>query len=77
MLLRDEELASRIRNAVKNGEQATADLAHASHEANALVSDLNSHQIAEKAVAVMDNLNESLEQVHQLLTEVSQLMRRG
>src|SRR5882724_1527108 len=52
MLLRDEAVAGQIREALKNAQQATADLGHASYLADALVSDLNSQHIPQKASAV-------------------------
>src|SRR5882724_2519504 len=64
MLLRDEALASRI-------QQATVDLGHASRQADALVSDLNSHKIPQKAGEVVDNLNDSARQVRQMISEIN------
>jgi phospholipid/cholesterol/gamma-HCH transport system substrate-binding protein len=77
MLLRDEVLAGQIREAVKNGQQATADLGHASRQADALVSDLNSRRIPQKADEVMDNLNDSSRQVRQLIAEISKPNQQG
>jgi phospholipid/cholesterol/gamma-HCH transport system substrate-binding protein len=77
MLLRDEALAGQIREAVRNGQQATASLGHASQQADALVTDLNSRQIPEKADQVMDNLNDSARQVHQLIADISKPDAQG
>ena len=77
MLLRDDALAGQIREAVKNGQQATADLGHASQQADALVSDLNSRQIPQKAGEVMDSLNDSSRQVRQLIAEISKPDQQG
>ncbi len=77
MLLRDQALAGQIRDAVKNGQQATADLGHASQQADALVSDLNSRQIPHKADEVMDNLNDSSRQVRQLIAEINKPDQQG
>jgi phospholipid/cholesterol/gamma-HCH transport system substrate-binding protein len=71
MLLRDEALASRIRETVNNAQQATADLGHTSRQADALVSDLNSRQIPQKAGDVMDNLNDSARQMRRMITEIN------
>jgi phospholipid/cholesterol/gamma-HCH transport system substrate-binding protein len=71
MLLRDEALASRIRETVNNAQQATADLGHASRQADALVSELNSHKIPQKAGEVVDNLNDSARQVRQMISEIN------
>jgi len=77
MLLRDEALADQIRDAVKNAQQATAGLDHASHQADALISDLNSQQIPGKAAAVIGNLNESSQQVRQMISEISKPDSQG
>jgi phospholipid/cholesterol/gamma-HCH transport system substrate-binding protein len=77
MLLRDDALAGQIREAVKNGQQATADLSHASRQADGLVSDLNSRQIPRKADEVMDNLNDSSRRVRQLIAEISKPDQEG
>jgi phospholipid/cholesterol/gamma-HCH transport system substrate-binding protein len=77
MLLRDEAVANQAREAVKNAQQATADLSQASRQANALVADLNSHQIPKKAGEVMDNLNDSSRQVHQLISEIAKPDKQG
>jgi len=71
MLLRDEALANTIRGAIQNAQQATAALNHASQQANAMMSDLNSHQIPKKAEAVIARLDESARQVNQVLSEIN------
>ena len=71
MLLRDEAVAGQVREAVKNAQQATADLSHASQQADALVSDLSSRQIPQKAGEVMDNLGDSARQVRQMVSEIN------
>ncbi len=60
-----------IREPVNNAQQATADLSHASHQADALVSDLNSRQIPRKSGEVMDNLNDSASLVRQVFSEMN------
>ena len=77
MILRDEALARQIRDAVSNGQKATADLARASAQANALVADLNSRQIPQKAAEVMDNLNDATQKVRELMIDISQPDTRG
>jgi phospholipid/cholesterol/gamma-HCH transport system substrate-binding protein len=71
MLLRDEALAGRIRETVNNAQHATADLGHAAGQADALVSDLNSRQIPKKAGEVVDNLNDTVRQARQTITEIN------
>jgi phospholipid/cholesterol/gamma-HCH transport system substrate-binding protein len=71
VILRDEAVAGEIRDAVANGKQATANLAHASQQADALVTDLNSRQIPQKAGEVMDNLKDSSGQVRQLIADLN------
>ncbi|HST11638.1 MAG TPA: MlaD family protein, partial [Terriglobales bacterium] len=70
-LLRDEAMADRVREAVKNVQQATADLGHASHQADAMVSDLNTRQVPQKAGDLMDSLNASARQVQQIISDIS------
>ena len=77
MLLRDEEMAGQVREVVKKAEQAAADLGHASHQADALVSDLNSRQIPQKASEVMDSLNDSARQVNQVISEIAKPDQQG
>jgi phospholipid/cholesterol/gamma-HCH transport system substrate-binding protein len=77
MLLRDEALAGQIRDVIKNAQQATAALGHASQQADALVSDLNSRQIPKKAGEVMDNLSDSTQKVHQLITDIAKPDQQG
>jgi phospholipid/cholesterol/gamma-HCH transport system substrate-binding protein len=77
MLLRDEALAAQIRDAVENGQHATVDLAHASHQADALVADLNSRQIPQKAGEVMDNLTGATKQVRELVEEINKPDKEG
>jgi phospholipid/cholesterol/gamma-HCH transport system substrate-binding protein len=61
MLLRDEAVASQIRDAVKNAQQASADLGHASRQAG----------------EVMDNLRDSSRQIHQVTTEFTEPDQQG
>jgi phospholipid/cholesterol/gamma-HCH transport system substrate-binding protein len=77
MLLRDAAVAGQIRDAIKNAQQATADLSKASSQADAIVSDLNSRQIPKKAGEVMDNLSDSVRQVRQLISEVAKPDQQG
>lgn len=70
-ILRDEVVAGQIRDAIKNAQQATANLGHASQQADAVVTDLNSRQIPQKAAEVMDNLTDSTRQVRQLISEIN------
>jgi phospholipid/cholesterol/gamma-HCH transport system substrate-binding protein len=77
MILRDEALAGQIRDVVKNGQKASADLAHASAQADALVADLNSRQIPQKAADVMDNLNDVTQKASQLMADVSKPDAQG
>ena len=77
MLLRDEALAGQIRDAVKNVQQATADLGQASQQAAALVADLNKQQIPQKAGMAVDNLNQSTQQVHEMLSQINEPDRQG
>ena len=77
MLLRDEATAGQIRDALKNVQQATADLGHASHQADALVSDLYSQQMPQKVGTVVDSLGDPAKQAHQIVSEMAQPDRQG
>src|SRR5262249_51159785 len=71
MLLRDEAMAGRIRDAIEDAQRATTDLAHASRQADTLVSDLQSRQIPRKAGELIDNLNDSAQHVRQVIAEMT------
>jgi len=77
MLLRDEALAGRVRGVVQNAEQASADLKSASRQADSMVSDFNSRQIPQKADKLMDNLNDTVSQVHQVVSEINKPDQQG
>jgi len=77
MLLRDEALEGEVRGAIKNAQQATANLNHASQQVDALISDLNSHQIPKKAESMVASLNDTARQVNQIVSEISKPDRQG
>ena len=56
MLLRDEAVAGQIREAVATARAATADLGQATRKADALMTDLSSRQIPQKAGELVDQL---------------------
>jgi phospholipid/cholesterol/gamma-HCH transport system substrate-binding protein len=76
MLLRDEDTAERLRQTVENARQATSALNHASSQANALVSDLRSRDLGQKAddaivsaEKAVQHIDATSEQLHQTVTE--------
>jgi phospholipid/cholesterol/gamma-HCH transport system substrate-binding protein len=71
MLLKDEALAAQIREAVKNAQQATVDLNHATHQADTMISDLNSQQIPQKAGEIVNNLNQTTQQARQMVAQIT------
>jgi phospholipid/cholesterol/gamma-HCH transport system substrate-binding protein len=77
VLLRDEAVAGQIREAIRNVQLATADLGQTSRQVNAMVSDLNSRQIPQKAEGVLGSLNESAQQVRQMISEIAAPDRQG
>jgi phospholipid/cholesterol/gamma-HCH transport system substrate-binding protein len=77
MLLRDEAAEGQIRESLKNVQQATADLGHASHQADALISDLNSQQIPQKIDAAVENLGDTAKKADQMVSEIVQPDRQG
>jgi len=76
-LLRDEHVADDVRDAVKNVQRASADLREASRQAGALVSDLKSQQIPQRAGEAMDKLNDSAQQLHQVISDTAKPDRQG
>ena len=77
MLLRDQAVEAQIRESLKNMQQATANVGHATHQADALISDLNAQQIPKKIGAVVDTVNDTAKQAHQLVSEIVQPDRQG
>jgi phospholipid/cholesterol/gamma-HCH transport system substrate-binding protein len=77
MLLRDEAVAGQIREAVRNVQLATADVGQVTRQVNAMVADLSTRQLPQKADAVIGSLNESAQQVHQMLAEIAKPDRQG
>jgi phospholipid/cholesterol/gamma-HCH transport system substrate-binding protein len=76
MLLRDEDTAERLRQTVENARQATSALNHASSQADALVSDLRSRDLGQKADDAIvsaknaaQHIDATSEQLHQTVTE--------
>ena len=76
-LLRDEALAGQIRETVTNAQRASTDLGHASQQASALVSDLNSRQIPQKASDLVASLNDSARQVNQVVSDLARPDQNG
>jgi phospholipid/cholesterol/gamma-HCH transport system substrate-binding protein len=78
MLLQDQALAMQIRQTVTNAQQATAGLGHASGQADALISDLQSRHLPQKVDETMDtvksaasSLDESSRQLQQTIAEIT------
>ncbi len=74
MLLRDEALASQIRQAVTNVQQATADVRHASGQVDAMTSDLLFRGVTKKidetigiAKDAASNIDDSAKQIRQTI----------
>ena len=77
MLLRDEAMVGQIREALNNAQQATADLNHASHQADALISGFNSQRMPQKVSGVVDSVNDTARQVNQLVSDIGKPDRQG
>jgi phospholipid/cholesterol/gamma-HCH transport system substrate-binding protein len=76
MLLRDEDTAEELRQTVENARQATSALNHASSQANALVSDLRSRDLGQKAddaivsaKSAAQHIDATSEELHRIVTE--------
>jgi len=77
MLLRDESVATSVRKSVANAQQATSNLEHASSQADAMVSDLESRHLPQKADDAMNvirsatsNIDDGSKQLNQAITQV-------
>jgi phospholipid/cholesterol/gamma-HCH transport system substrate-binding protein len=77
VMLRDDAVADQIRQAVKNAQQASANLGHASQQVDALISDLNSQQIPQKADGVIAGVDGAVRQVNQIISEINKPDRQG
>jgi phospholipid/cholesterol/gamma-HCH transport system substrate-binding protein len=77
ILLRNDAVSGQVQESINNVQLATANLADVTRQAGAMVSQLNAQKLPEKAGAVIDNLNASTQQVHQMLTEINQPDRQG
>jgi phospholipid/cholesterol/gamma-HCH transport system substrate-binding protein len=78
MLLRDQALATQIRQTVSNAQQATVNLGHASSQADALISDIQSRQLPQKVddtlvsvKSAASNLDVSTQQFRQTISEAT------
>src|SRR5262249_4909901 len=72
-----EALAGQVRDAVKNAQQATGNLNHASQQADTMVTDLNSRQLPKKAGEIVDNLNASAKEVNRLVSDIAKPDQQG
>jgi phospholipid/cholesterol/gamma-HCH transport system substrate-binding protein len=77
MLLRDEAVAGQIREAVATARAATADLGQATRQADALMTDLSSRQIPQKAGELVDRLRDSAQHIHQITSDISKPDQAG
>ena len=78
MLLQDKTLEAQIRQTMTNTQQATADLGHASKQADGLISDIASRQFPQKIDDTMasvksatSNLDSTSQEIHQTMAEVA------
>jgi phospholipid/cholesterol/gamma-HCH transport system substrate-binding protein len=78
MLLQDQALAGQVRQTVSNAQQASADLAHVSSQADGLIADVQSRQFPRKideTMAVVKsataNLDATAQQVRKTVAEAS------
>jgi phospholipid/cholesterol/gamma-HCH transport system substrate-binding protein len=76
MLLRDKDAAERIRQTLENARRATSALNHASSQADALVSDLRSRELGQKADDAIvsarnaaQHIDATSQKLHQTLAE--------
>lgn len=83
-LLRDETMATSIRQSIANAQQATSDLKHASSQADAMVSDLESRDLPQKADDSINNIKSAttdidgdLNRLNQAIAEVMKPDKNG
>jgi phospholipid/cholesterol/gamma-HCH transport system substrate-binding protein len=76
MLLRDQTLASQVRQTLTNVQQASVDIGHASSQANALISDIQSRNFPRKIDGTLasvssaaSNIDASTSQLHQTIAD--------
>lgn len=72
MLLHDPATEAQVREALKDVQRTTADVGNASHQADAMISDLNAPQIPQKAGVTMDCVDDSVKQANQMVAEIVQ-----
>ena len=77
MLLRDEAVAGQIREAVATARAATADLGQTTRKADALMTDLSSRQIPQKAGELVDRLRDSAQHIHQITSDIAKPDQAG
>jgi phospholipid/cholesterol/gamma-HCH transport system substrate-binding protein len=71
MLLRDDAVAGQVREAVAHAKAATAGLEAATRNVDALMTDLTSRQIPQKAGELVDRLRDSAQHIHQITSDMS------
>jgi phospholipid/cholesterol/gamma-HCH transport system substrate-binding protein len=78
MLLRDQALADQVRQTVTNVQQASADIGHASRQANWLLSDIQSRNFPQKIDGTLasvssaaSNIDASASQIHQTIADIA------
>lgn len=84
MILQDQGLATQIRQVVANVHQATGDLDHASHQADALISDFQSRHLPAKVEDTMgvvkdaaSNIDEGAQKIQLTIAEAVGADRNG
>lgn len=77
LLLRDQAIAGQVRQTVANAQQITGSLVHASGQADALVSDLQSKHLPQQVDATLKHVNsaassldESTQQIQETVAEI-------
>ncbi len=84
MLLSNKEFAAQVQQTVGNANHATADLAHASNQADQMISDLGRRNLPQKVDDTMNNvqgaaaqLNASSQQIHEVITDATRPDSQG
>ncbi len=74
VLLSDPATAEQVRQAVVNGQQATASLNQASAQVNSLITDLNSRNLPAKTEETLNNVRSASDQANQAAQQINQTL---
>jgi phospholipid/cholesterol/gamma-HCH transport system substrate-binding protein len=77
MLLTDKTMETQIRGIVTNAQQATANVNHASAQADTLISDIESRHLPQRVDNIVDSVNDTTSQINQSAVQVHQSLTKA